>query len=564
MKFTLSLVLAFLCVPAVHAQYVGTAPAAQVDDLMAAYGPESPGGVVAVVRGGDVVFAEGYGSAHLEHGVPSTPETVFYIGSVGKQFTAFAVAMLADRGLLDLDDEVRTHIPELANFGAPITIRNLLHHTSGLRDSFGLLALSGVREGDLVTQHIARSMVLKQQALNFEPGTEYSYSNANYILLAEIVERVTGQSFRSWMHENVFAPLGMNDTLIGDNHQEVIPGRAASYAEGRTEGMYETEVFPFSAYGAGGVYTSANDMRHWLRNFRTAEVGGRGVAEQMLERGVLADGDTLSYALGLILREHRGLRVVFHDGGLAGYRSSLLYYPEIDAGVVVLGNVASLDAGGMARGVAEAFFGDAMEAEPVAEAASSGSNTAPDAASVPSDLLDAYVGRFQISGGPAFETHRSGDGLEAQLPGQPSFPITALADTLFRVQVPGENIRLLFRAEPSGHVNSGIVYDGDQPIPFERLAWAPDAEVLAAYVGRYTSPELETTYEVQVADDRLVLVHARHGEIGLTPNEEDAFVGDAWFVRSVAFDRDNSGRVTRMRVSKGRVRDVDFDRAPVD
>ena len=330
----------------VRAEPVATTPEGAIDQQLAGFDERSPGVAVAVVRGGEVVFENGYGAANLEHGVPITPETVLSTGSVGKQFTAFAIAMLADQGHLGLDDDVSSHVPEFS-VGQRVTVRHLLHHTSGVRDTWGLLGLAGRRDGDLVSKEVALDLILRQRGLGFEPGARFEYSNSNYILLAEVVERVTGEPFRSWMQDHVFGPLQMRHTFVGDDHREIIAGRAASYAP--TAGGYDEEVLPYSIYGSSGVYSTVGDLARWLSNFGTAEVGGDAVARQMRQRGVLADGDTLDYALGVFVDEHRGLQRIQHSGSIAGYRSFVAYYPEIDAGVVVLGNGSSSQPRGHGR-----------------------------------------------------------------------------------------------------------------------------------------------------------------------------------------------------------------------
>ena len=504
---------------------------------------------MAVVRGGAVVFARGYGLADLEHGVPVTPETVFYTGSVSKQFTAFAVALLADQGRVALDADVRTYIPEL-DLDRPVTVRQMVHHTSGLRDSFGLLALAGVRDGDLVTQEVTRDLVLRQRGLNFEPGTEFSYSNSNYLLLAEIVERVTGESFRAWMQETVFGPLGMDHTFVGDDHREVISGRAASYAR-RGEGFRGADS-PFSAYGAGGVYSTVGDLARWLGNVGTHAVGGAAVARQVLERGVLAGGDTLSYAFGLFVDEHRGLRRVQHGGALAGYRSFLASYPEIDAGVVVLGNVASLDPGRVADRVAEVAFAADMDApEPVA------ARDEPDPGPVALADPGAYVGSYYSQGlGMMLYVKQGGGGLTLNTDFAPPVELRPLSDTLFLDVGFGVNLR--FDLGPDGQPTGGAVLIGDG-VPFVRTTpWSPSPEALAEYAGRYTSPELGTSYDVRVEGDGLVVSNARRGDDPLVAIREDEFAST--LLNQVRVERDAEGAVTGLRSTTARTVGVRFER----
>ena len=297
--------------------------AVKVDALFAEWAkPDSPGCAIAVVRGGTVVYAKGYGMADLEHDIPITPQTVFYIGSVSKQFTAYAVAKLARQGKLSLDDEVRKHLPELHDFGRPITIRHLIHHTSGLRDYFELLTLAGTRESDLITQKDLLNVIWKQRELNFPPGERHLYSNSNYALLATIVERVSGVPFPDWMTRNVFTPLGMFRTQVCDDHQRIIKDRAWSYrADPTANGQFKTVVFPYSGYGAGGIFSTVEDLRAGSRICAKPGAEDEPAIRQMVEPGRLNSGRPINYAFALFVDEHRGFQRIGHTGSLAGYRA---------------------------------------------------------------------------------------------------------------------------------------------------------------------------------------------------------------------------------------------------
>ena len=336
--------------------------AARIDALFAEWSkPDSPGCAVGVVRAGKIVVARSYGMADLEHDIPITPRTVFYIGSVGKQFTAYAVVRLAQQRRISLDDEVRKYVPELHDFGGPVTIRQLIHHTSGLRDFFELLSLSGMREGDLVTQKDILGMIFKQRELNFPPGERFLYSNSNYALLATIVERVTGESFRDGMARNVFAPLGMNDTQVCSDHQRIVKNRAWSYrSDSANKGMFKTVVFPYSGYGAGGIYSTVEDLARWVSNFTKPRPGDERTISQMVEPGRLNSGQAITYAFALSVDEYRGHKRVGHSGALAGYRAYLGFFPDHDLGVIVLSNLASFPPG-KAMELADLFLTDKVE-----------------------------------------------------------------------------------------------------------------------------------------------------------------------------------------------------------
>jgi CubicO group peptidase (beta-lactamase class C family) len=369
---------------------------ARVDSLFAEWAaPGSPGAAVAVLRDGEIVLERGYGSAQLEHGVPITPQTIFHVASVSKQFTAFGVALLAARGQLSLDDDVRTHIPELPDFGRRITLRQLVHHTSGIRDQWELLATAGWRLDDVITKDHVLQLAVRQRELNFEPGAEHLYSNMGYTLLAEVVERVGGQPFPEWMRVNVFAPLGMHDTHMHDDHEHVVPRRAYSYrADAAAHTGWRNAVLSYANAGATSMFTTAADLARWLRNYETAGLGGPALIAQMRERGVLNSGDTLPYAFAIVRGEHGGRTTWSHGGADAGFRSVALHFPDERLGVVVLSNLASFVPARLAAAVADIYLGD------VAAPTAAGSSGPPAPAASPAAYalsaaeLPAYEGTY--------------------------------------------------------------------------------------------------------------------------------------------------------------------------
>ncbi len=540
---------------------VATTPAGTVDQQFAGFNERTPGAAVAVIQNSEILFANGYGAANLEHGVPITPETVFNTGSVSKQFTAFAIALLADQGQLELDDDVATYVPEF-NVGQPVTIRQLLHHTSGMRDTYGLIDLAGARDGDLISRQVALDLILRQRGLNFEPGMQYAYSNSNYDLLAEIVERVTGESFRSWMRDNVFEPLQMHHTVIGDNYREVIPGRAASYTP--TEGGYEEEVSFDSGYGSGGMYSTVGDLARWLSNLATADLGGEAVAGRMRERGVLANGDTLRYALGLFVDTRRGMQRIQHSGRDAGYGAFVAYYPEIDASVVTLVNVSSFNPIRAGNDIMEAFFPDAFApsdaAAPVAEA---DPEPAYDPASFDPATFDAFAGRYEQEGRPGYTMRigRDGERYTLQLAGQREWEITPAGPSSFLYEGASGDLVVTFDVSPDGSVETVTAPRlGDEP--FFRIPTEPETLVLADFVGRYYSDELDVVYTIRVDDGDLVAVRPRGlPPVSLTHSADGRFMGQyQTAIWGVAFERGADGEVTGFTANSVRTQGVRFEK----
>jgi CubicO group peptidase (beta-lactamase class C family) len=372
------------------------ARATEVDELFREWHtPDTPGGAVLVLRNGEVMHARGYGMASLEHGVPIRPNTVFDIASVSKQFGAMAIALLENEGRLSLDDDVRRYIPELPDFGSRITIRHLVHHTSGIRDWPGTLRMAGWDYQDVISFEQILRMAYHQRELNFPPGSEYAYSNTGYNLLAEIVQRVTGVRYAEWTRDHIFRPLGMHSTHFLDDHTAVIPNRAESYRRG-ADGVYHRVGNALTALSSSSLHTTVEDLARWSRNFEDPVVGGASVVARLHERGVLSGGDTIPYAFGQSLGTYRGLRTYSHTGSWAGFRTVLQRFPDERVTVIVLSNSADMNPSMLAQRIADIHLGHRMS-EPAAVAASGAPGSTANTRSewTPSDAeLAAYAGRY--------------------------------------------------------------------------------------------------------------------------------------------------------------------------
>jgi CubicO group peptidase (beta-lactamase class C family) len=352
-KILLGIVASLLFFSSVWSDDLG----ARVDGLFSRWDREnSPGCALAVVKDGHIVYERGYGMANLELGVPLSPESVFYIGSVSKQFVAMCIALLADREVISLDDDIRKYVPEMPDYGTPVTIRHLIHHTGGIRDYLELEDIAGIPFGFYHEQDVI-DLISRQKELNFVPGEEHTYSNSGYFLLGVIVERASGQSLREFADENIFKPLGMKNSRFHDDFQELIPNRAAGYYD-TGKGSYRNFISTFDCVGSGGLFTSVEDLFLWDQNFTHHKVGGKDVMELMHMQGVLNNGEKLEYAFGLNIREYRGLNIVEHGGSLGGYRAELLGFPEQRFSVIILSNLSSFVPSRLARQVADLYLGE--------------------------------------------------------------------------------------------------------------------------------------------------------------------------------------------------------------
>lgn len=558
-------------------------PAELVDQLMSPYyDPGSPGAAVRVWRGGETLFSRAYGTANLAYGIPFETDTRTNIGSSSKQFTAFAVLLEAERGALSLDDDIREHVPELPTFDEPITIRHLLTHTSGLREIFNLLIMTGRRIdlGDYVDRDEILTVVKNQPKLQNVPGAEFNYNNTAFALAALIVERTSGMPFHEYMERNVFEPLGMSGTMVRPHPAAIVPNRSQGYAPG-PEGFTEIRDLG-AAVGAGGIYATVGDLQTWVENYTNPRVGTRAMIDEMMTPYVLADGDTTDYGYGLFIDEHRGLRRVHHGGADIAHRSMVAYYPEIDAGITTQSNHAGFDSN-VAFRIAEAFFEDAMEPE---EPSATADGTAFDPASYDPEAFDELAGRYALDAAPnvVLTFSREGETLYTQVTGQPRVEIEPTSDTTFSLTVVEASVA--FHRDEDGEVDGVTLTQGGQTQRASRLdgaaadAWEPDPEELPGFVGRYFSEEIETFFDVTLemprsdraadaeedaeGDDEgdddasgphLVLQHRRLDDATLTPGAEDTFSGGSL---TLTFERDRNGAVIGFYMSNGRTRDVRF------
>jgi CubicO group peptidase (beta-lactamase class C family) len=529
---------------------VATTPEGKVDQAAAQLYKDTPGAVVGVIKGGKLAFVKGYGAADLTYGIPFTAETPTNIGSSSKQFTGFALALLASRGKLSLDDDVRKHIPELKDFGKKITLRHLLSHTTGYREFINTLIIEGrqVLEGDYIAPDEVIKVINRQPTLQNEPGAEFNYNNSAFSLAAIVVERVTGRPFAEWMREEVFLPLGMTKTWVRANPGQIIPGRSVGYIAG--EGGFREVRDLHASQGAGGINTTPGDVAKWWHNFKTGELGGQAVIKEMTTSFVLNDGKPSNYGYGVFLDTNRGLRRWQHGGNDVAHSSTFVYYPDLDAGYVVFSNYQGVP-GGLANVVADAFFGQYMTAPQRASA------NATSGVDVPPATLRRYAGKYEMTtlGGLLLTVELQAGQLRLQLPGQPVLPLRPTSMTSF--EVVGAPARITFDTAADSSVE-GITFqqDGAQH-PGKRVVEKAAVVDLTSFAGRYFSEELETFYDLSVEGGQLVIRHRRFGPVALTHTNGDSFSG-TMPVSQVVFRRDADGKVYGFDAGNGRARGIVF------
>ena len=531
--------------------------AAGVDKLFADWNStNSPGFSVAVSRNGKLEYERGYGMANLELGVPITPASVLHVASISKQFTAMCILILAERGKLSLDDEARKYVPELPEYGTPLTIRHLLSQTSGLRDAFLLLGVAAPREdGGSVNDAIVK-MLARQHGLNFNSGTEFQYNNANYALLAIIVRRVSGQSLRVFSDENIFKPLGMTHTHVHDDPTMLVPNRASGYHQD-SDGFH---VAPHAdlgrLVGTTALFTTARDLLLWEQNFAEPRVGKRALLAEMQKPAIATDwGDGSFYGFGLSIGEYRGLRMIGHGGGDPGYGAYVARFPDQGLAVAVLGNLDNVNPITLVRGVADVFLVNSLQASSETNATKSPAKVSLSAEQLSSkaglyrDPTTGIVGRFFVRDGKLMASAGTGEENFVEL-----LPLDAN-----RFALPGTTVVVEFVTAEGGAQEARETGVGPKTIVSRRLPpFTPSSADVRGLAGNYTSSEIETTCTITAHDSDLLVTLPGRGDLLLRPVFVNAFAGAVLGVAE--FSRDPHGVASGFTIHTSGVRSLRFER----
>lgn len=526
---------------------------ASVDAVFKPYrAPNVPGCALGIYRSDKIAYARGYGMADLERNVRITPASVFDVGSVSKQFAAAAIGLLVEDGKVSYTDDVRKYIPELPEYGAPITLNELMWHTSGLRDYTDLLDLAGYGLEQATTDEEALTLIVRQRNLEFPSGTRYEYSNTNYFLLSVIVKRVTGQSLAEFVRRRIFVPLGMTNTMYRTDYAMLIPNRAMGYAPAGG-GRYRNSMSNWQQTGDGAVQISIDDAFKWDENFYHPRVGAAQLIEQMQTPGHLSGGAALQYARGLFVGTYRGLKLISHGGAWIGYRAEFDRYPTVHTSIVVLCNSDTAPAQKLARSVADVVLKPYLKPMPVlgAKRSLNGSVNA-------SSLIGSY---FDEAGGDVYHITAQGGrvGLES---GGTTYPLAPAGGNSFRL---GSTV-VRFVIGTNGQATALELNPGGEDAVYASkfTPVIPTAAQLDGATGAYYSSELDVTWRLRSTGAGLVLEPVRYlpdGAAGeLHPQMTDAFTSDGGFL--IRLTRDAKGAISGFSLSAGRgLRSLPFTRA---
>jgi len=547
--------LAILTPFTLSAQFLPDSTRQQVDSLFKKWNdPGKPGYVFGIIRHDSILYAKGYGLANLESNTPNTTKSIYYMCSVSKQFAGYAIVLLARQGKLKLDDDIHLYLPWMADFGKQITIRHLLNHTSGIRDDLNMIGIAGMANGGFITQDYALRLLKRQQTLNFAPGEKFAYSNSNYVLLAEIVRVVSGQSFRSFTNDQIFKPLGMANTRFIDDKDELVKDRALSYGAA-TGGAYKNILHNVYTLGDGGMFTNVEDMAKWVMNFYAPRAGDAKDIEQLAEQGKLNNGKVINYALGISVDEQRGWKRYMHNGGLAGYRTIIAVFPELQMGFVVFGNGGDGDIYGKADQLAALFIPD-KGGKPVTN------NT------LPPDSAQQVLKHPEAVKGFA-GTYIAEDGYQLTLTLKEGkfwmnnrVLVQKSTDSFFVFINPA--IRLVFHPG-NRSVGTYMQFSSpvlDQPLRMEKIIAPVDLgdQVLKTYTGTYYSAELDARYSISLKDHQLFISNFRSGEGKVTLLGSDHVATELSGLQHLKIKRDVKNRVIGFELNAGNLMHLVFNK----
>lgn len=506
--------------------------------------PNHPGGAVGIAINDKPVFSKAYGLASLEYLVPNTTGTRFNIASVSKQFTAMAIVKLYLEGKLSIDDDIREYLPEIPDFGHKITFRHMLHHTSGLRSLHALLALAGWRSDDMKNNDDLLRFMTKQRNLNFEPGSEYMYCNTGYILMAIIIEKITGDSFADWMAKEIFDPLGLYNTYVEDKYNRVSHNYATSYT-GTLKNGFLREIEYWAYTGSGNIHSTTHDLLKWMRYYYHPPSGWQEAFTMMLTLDPFNNGKPNDYAFGVRVNDYKDEKRISHSGSIGGFRSFACTFYERETDIVILTNFSSSNASEKVNNIADILFDKVKEKE---------TEINYKAKPVDDKLIEKYIGAYKIESLPdrLFEIFKNKDTLYCKFTGGRNIELFAANDSILFNNSSGTEIKLIDSIPEKIVISvNGRIQTGTQTEKH-----IPGEKELREIEGRYWSPELETQYTFRLQEGKLLGYHTRHGDFSIECIDKDVYVSNSNFINKITILRDKSDRVSGMKVTNSRVRDL--------
>ena len=551
MKRSLSFILLIFFSYEISAQTLPDSAIKRIDSLFSRWNnPNSPGCAIGIIRNDSIIYAKGYGMANLEYAIPNSPETIFHMASVSKQFTAYCILLLAKQGRLNLEDDIHKYLPWVPDFKEKITVRQLLNHTSGIRDQWQLLAISGTRLDDVITQDQIIKILSKQKELNSKPGERYNYSNSGFTMLSEIVKSVSGKTLRQFADSAIFIPLGMKNTHVHDDYTEIVKNRAYSYQR-KNGSQFSNSVLSYSNSGATSLFTNINDLSKWVMNFYNPIVGDAKLIEQLTEKGKLNNGKEINYALGIIVNQYKGWKQYTHNGSDAGYRTYLSVFPELKTGIIVFSNLGDFDFSKINAMVdllikENSSVKEALK-KPVADSSMS---VLKDAISV-----QKYLGNYINDEGSQLTFALVNDRLIYRL------------GVETKILVPKGKEAFVNLDEPPFACNFSItgkdtmvnITTPDRSYTMKKFNNIPKTDdQLKKYTGTFYCPELDCNYGIILKDHALYLTNPKYNDIKISMRGDDHLDTGYWWMNHLLILRNNKSEISGFEVNSGRVIHLKF------
>lgn len=517
------------------------------EELISKYNkPNSPGFAISIVKDDKIIYKNSVGIANLEYNIPITTTTPFHVGSISKQFTIFSILLLEQEGRLSIDDDIRKYLPEITDFGYKITLRNLANHTSGIRDISDLTNLTGISDNDIITNDQAIKLITNQKNINFIPGAKFEYCNSGYILLAEIVKRVSGKTFPEFTNERIFKPLKMNNSFFIQESDKIIPNLAHSYYY--KNNCYYNNIFNSTIIGSTGLLTTVEDLSLWSQNFDLNIIGNETIFNKMKEKSKLINGEILPYALGQELKEYKGLKIIFHGGGIASYRAYFLRIPEKKFSIIIESNDNDFNPLDIVYDLVDNYLLDKKTEE------SEFKNVIINKA-----ILNTFDGDYQVFPGLIITISHENETLYLQVKGDSEKTKLIPINNYEFIYPNNSHSKIVFNKIDTSlkwHF-SDFSYKGEklQLKNFEK------SEInLNEYIGEYFNLEVNTRYNIILKDNKLVATHHKNEDINLMLLQPDILISNISFIGEIEMIRDNKNKITGCYISGQKSKKIKFQK----
>jgi len=522
-----------------------------VDSMLNGYNEKAPGISIGIVSNNKLIYEKQFGLANVEYEIPITYETSFHVASVSKQFTAFAILLLEDEGKLSLDDDIRIYLPEMHNFQDTITIRHLLNHTSGLKDQFNLLRLSGWTLDDVITNEQVLHILFNQKSLNFQPDEKHMYSNSGYTLLAEIVARVSKMSFAEFTNKRIFKPLQMHHSQFVDTEGQIVKNKSISYY--KTDSTFREDLFNNFSVGATNLNTTILDLSKWANNFDTKVVGNDSIFKKMHAQTPLNDGSFYGYAGGQFINTYKGFKRIEHSGQDASYQAYLARFPELDLSIIFTNTNGEINGARMVYDIMDIC----MEPYLVNKKTSSPEKrlTHKKPIQKATSYLKQFEGYYWDEGDKYSRQIKVENDTLKFITQNGKTALVPVDEQEFEMNIK-EYVALSFNADQMiMTLDDGYKIVSDKYIPANY-----NSKTLREFNGRYYSPELNAYYTFSTDENTLVANHTRLGDFKLNAIKNDYFLGNKGSFLKVVFLRNKLNNVIGFEVSSSRAKDVQFNK----